>query len=67
MGITELNIFLNEHPELKTMQARLEKEMSEVEEHQRIYVIMKHMRYNLEELRVELELLKQVMYGKNKY
>jgi hypothetical protein len=57
----ELKLFLEQNPELKPYQMRLNREMNMAEPDDRIKVIVKHMGYNLEELKTELLLLQHLL------
>jgi hypothetical protein len=57
----ELKLFLEQNPELKPYQMCLNREMNMVEPEDRMAVIVKHMGYNLEELKTELLLLQHLL------
>lgn len=55
--MTELKLFLDQHPHLKRTQMLLEREMNQVPPEYRMMVVAKHLAWNLQELEVELKLL----------
>lgn len=56
-----LRLFLQQHPELRFYQMRLENEMNKVAPEHRMAVIAKHMVWNLQELEVELTLMQHLL------
>jgi hypothetical protein len=59
--LQELNLFLEQHPHLKPLQERLEREMRLVPDEHRHLVVAKYLMSNLEELAIELQLLRSML------
>lgn len=57
----ELENFIRANPKLIPFQIKLSREMEQVPEDMRYLVILRHLINNLDELGVELELLKQTV------
>lgn len=55
----ELKLFLEQNPHLMEYQVRLNKAMNSVPEEQRLLVLSQYIMWNLEELNVELEMLRR--------
>ena len=56
-----LRLFLQQNPELKFYQMRLENEMNQVSAEHRMAIVAKHMAWNLQELETELTLLQHLL------
>lgn len=63
--VKELEEYLQTHPHLLSLQDRLSREMGSVPEDQRINVLVRYLRDNLDELTTELELLNSKLRGLN--
>ena len=53
----ELELFLQQYPQLRAYQKKLEIEMNSVPEEHRTVIVAKHIAWNLQELETELKLL----------
>jgi hypothetical protein len=56
-----LRLFLQQNPDLKPYQMRLENEMNQVPPEHRMAIVAKHMAWNLQELETELTLLQHLL------